>query len=124
MNKISFFAALALASLSLAACSSIRVVQKTPQGGVVALQGDREEAMQKAVTYMQSQCPTGYQIVEEGEAVIGQDIQTETTQNRSRWGNSQSTRGSTTDKREWRVTYACKDASGKQGALRSYSVAF
>lgn len=106
-------------------CSSIRVVQRTPAGGVVALVGDREGATEKAQEYMRSQCPKGFDVVEEGEAVVGQDIQTESRESRGFLGPQTSTRGSTTDKREWRIKYACKGEGGaKQGSIRELVVRY
>lgn len=103
----SFFA---VSLMALNGCAAIRVVQRTPTGGVVALEGDQEKAHEKAAEYMASQCPEGYQIVEEGEAVIG----TQTTEQSRRervWGVPvKETRSETTDKREWRVKYQCNSA--------------
>lgn len=59
-------AALTLAAVT--ACgSSIRVVQKTSVGGVVALAGPREAARKKAVEFMLTQCPAGYDVLEDRE---------------------------------------------------------
>ncbi len=99
-----------LASLSLlTACSSIRVVQKTKEGGVLALKGPRDSAHEKAEEYMLSRCPEGYDVLEEGEAVVGQDTSVRTEQ--TRYGTSTST-AQTRDVREWRIVYRCTtDAS-------------
>jgi len=106
--------ALIAAAASLSGCSGIRVVKASKAGGEIALLGNREEAMTKASMEMNRMCgPAGFEIVEEGEAVIG-------TQSTS---NGQSTAGQTffgaptvrtsgtTDtvqKTEWRVKYTCK----------------
>jgi hypothetical protein len=57
----------------LAACAggSMRVVQETPSGGTVAVQGDGRE---KAEQYMGSQCPLGYDIL--GESRTTEDQRT------------------------------------------------
>ncbi len=89
---LSFVAASALATLT--GCSSIRVVQKTPAGGTVALEGAEGGAREKADEYMRSQCPAGYEIVEEGEAVV-------------------------TDTREWHITFKCRGA-GNVGMYQLY----
>src|SRR5689334_21653007 len=63
---------------ALTGCGSIRVVQKTPTGGVVALLGSQDKAREKAAEYMSAQCPEGYRIVEESEAVVGTETTAET----------------------------------------------
>lgn len=93
--------------LSLATgCSGIRVVQKTRDGGVVALQGQESGAREKADEYMRSQCPAGYEIVEEGEAVVGSD----TTVRQRQTFIGPVTTAQSEDRREWRLTYKCKGA--------------
>jgi hypothetical protein len=107
-----------LAMFSIA-CSGIRVVQRTQHGGVVALEGSRDGATEKAMQYMSTHCPKGYDIVEEGEAVVGQDFQSSSRPVRGLFGPATATSGSSTDKREWRIKYACKDAPAAQGSLGS-----
>ena len=51
-------------------CSSIQVVQETPRGGVVGLEGPSEGARAKAEEHMRTRCPFGYRIVDEQEARI------------------------------------------------------
>jgi hypothetical protein len=99
-NGLAILAAAAL----LTACSSYRVVKITPNGGEVALQGSPDGAREKAAEYMSSRCPQGYDIVEEGEAVVGQDLQART--GTGLFGPT--TYGSTSDRREWRIRYQCK----------------
>jgi hypothetical protein len=93
-----------LCAALVAGCSSYRVVKITPNGGEVALQGSQESAREKAAEYMSSRCPQGYDIVEEGEAVVGQDLQARTGP--GLFGAT--TYGSTSDRREWRIRYQCK----------------
>lgn len=100
-------------------CSSIRVVKKTPDGGVVALQGDPDGAREKAENYMQSQCASGYDIVEEGEAVVGSE--TETRRNRGGIFGPTVT-SSSTDRSEWRITFKCRGENA--GAPRSVIIRF
>lgn len=45
------------AVLALAACGTARIVQKTPQGGVIELQGDHGKAMEQANEEMAAACP-------------------------------------------------------------------
>lgn len=101
----SIVAVTALATLS--GCSGIRVVQKTQTGGTVALQGAEGGAREKADEYMRSQCPAGYEVVEEGEAVVGSITSAQT--NRTIIGPVTTAR--TTDTREWRITYKCKGSA-------------
>ncbi len=118
-----------VALVSLAGCSSIRVVKTTPEGGVLALQGSQDGAREKAVAYMQEKCSSGYDVVEEGEAVIG-----ENTQGNASRGlfNSVNTSSTSTQKTEWRITFKCKggagassDTSGKtSGQLQTVVVRF
>jgi hypothetical protein len=95
--------------LGLAACGgTFRVVRQTPEGGVVALKGDRDDAHAKAEQFMASQCGGGgYAILEEGEAVIGETSHATGVY----WGAGVSTGNtSTTQKTEWRISYRCKSA--------------
>jgi hypothetical protein len=69
LGIIRSFAVLAFA-LSAAACSSIQVVDHTPQGGTVALEGAHDGAREKAEQYMRAQCPFGYRILDETERRI------------------------------------------------------
>jgi hypothetical protein len=114
--RVSFssFLALALASsFSLASigCGTYRVVKKTQNGGEVALEGVQSQAREKAEQYMASQCPTGYDIVEEGEAVVGSESTSETTGARTIFGQPAArTTTSSNDKREWRIQFKCRDA--------------
>jgi hypothetical protein len=98
-------------SLSLAACTfgNYRVVKKVPNGGEVALEGMRDEARQKAEGYMKEQCSSGYDVLEEGEAVVGQESSAQSRPGTTLLGTkSTNTNVSTTDKREWRIKYQCK----------------
>jgi hypothetical protein len=52
----------------------MRVVQETPTGGTVALQGTGDGPLEKAEQYMGAQCPYGYDIV--GEQRSPDDQQT------------------------------------------------
>jgi hypothetical protein len=90
-------------------CGGYRVVKKTPEGGIVALKGDQTEARQKADEYMTSTCGGPYDIVEEGEAVIGETNSSETRA--TSYGTMRST-GQSTQKTEWRLTYKCRGKGG------------
>lgn len=101
----------------LSGCSAIRVVRASKSGGEIALLGDREQAMEKARVEMANTCggPANYDIVEEGETVIGTHTTTsEQTEAGRTWTGAPATRTTaaqdTTQKTEWRVKYACKGA--------------
>jgi hypothetical protein len=107
--------------LTLAACGSARVIQRTQVGGVIELQGDRGKAMEQANQEMTAHCgPNNYTIIQEGEEVVGQDTfvreDTSSGQNTSRDGrrtHSGSTttgQASTRDATAWRVHYQCNNA--------------
>jgi hypothetical protein len=44
------------AVLAIAACGTARIVQKTPSGGVIELQGDHNKAMEQANEEMAAAC--------------------------------------------------------------------
>ena len=80
---------------------------------------------------MTGQCGGAYEIVEEGEAVIGETSSAESRA--TRYGTVQ-TQGSSTQKTEWRLTFRCKakaptpTAQGTEpqrtAELHSYTVRF
>ena len=122
------------ATAALAGCSTYRVVRVTPHGGEVALVGSPDGAREKAQGYMAAQCPTGFDILEEGEAVIGEESTAQTTRGHMFGVPTKTTTESTTEKREWRIKYQCKDApaaspvadgaGAKQGAIHELVVRF
>ena len=106
-------------------CSSIRVVQRTPNGGTVALHGPEDGAREKADEYMRAQCSmsgfAGYEIVEEGEAVVG----SETTSRTQMETIGPVTTARTSDTREWRIAYRCATTnSARVGEVQSVRVLF
>jgi len=116
-----------LTSLALFACSgTYRVVKKTQSGGEVALVGPQESAREKADEYMRSQCPTGFDIVEEGEAVVGSTTTARTTDNgKNIFGQKTATTSAdSTDKREWRIKYQCKNAAPAEARVRELVILF
>jgi hypothetical protein len=95
--------------LALAGCGaagSFRVVEKTTGGGVVALPSAQDMGREKAEQYMKSQCPTGYDVQKEAEAVIGSDT-TQGTQKAS-FFSAPTAATTTTQKTEWRIEFKCK----------------
>jgi uncharacterized protein YceK len=80
--------AVLFASFVLGGCGSYRVLSESKVGGTVALEGSHDGARAKAEQYMRTQCPAGYEIVEEGDAASPSEEHS----------------------REWRVAYACAGA--------------
>ena len=95
-----------------AACGAARTVNRNQYGGTIALEGDRNKAMERAHQQMTAHCgPNNYTIVSEGETVIGQDsaASSETVQHKD--GTvTQEAGQSTRDATEWRVVYQCGNA--------------
>jgi len=54
-----------------AGCGSARYVTKTPTGGTLLLEGDRDRAMSQAQRMMVTHCAGDYTIVKPGELVVG-----------------------------------------------------
>jgi hypothetical protein len=90
-------------------CGNYRVVKKSQEGGIVALVGDQNEARKKADDYMTGTCGGPYDIVEEGEAVVGE---TNTAESRPTGYGTTRTTGQSTQKTEWRLTYKCRGKGG------------
>ncbi|MBX3211122.1 MAG: hypothetical protein KF850_03750 [Labilithrix sp.] len=86
--------ALALVALFMGGCGSYRVLSEAKSGGTVALEGAHDGARSKAERYMRAQCPGGFEIVEEGDAI-----------------------GSDGASREWRISYVCTGASAPRTAI-------
>jgi len=118
MKKLTLLVVLGGAALMMTGCSGIRVVRASKAGGEIALIGDREAAMEKAREEMARVCggPGNYEVVEEGEAVVGSvtDESGNATAGRGIFGNPTvrtNSHSETTQKTEWRVKYACKGAT-------------
>ncbi len=106
------------ALMTLAACGSARVIQRTQTGGVFELQGDRGKAMESANQQMAGHCgPNNFTVTQEGEEAIGTDTIAQENQasdtKTSRSGRRQSTDTTTTQTQStrtataWRVHYVC-----------------
>ena len=97
-----------LLCLALAACGHARLVSRTPSGGVFALEGDRNKAMEDAQGQMAAHCRGPYSIVSEGERVVGTDSAQKNETYVSDDGTVVNQGGqSTRDATEWRVEYQC-----------------
>ena len=87
-----------LAAMLLAACGTARYVNRTQYGGVIALEGDRNKAMENAHQQMASHCGPGqYTIIREGETVVGQDQVARSDTYQEEDGESQVASSSTRD---------------------------
>jgi hypothetical protein len=98
--------------------SSFRVVEKSAGSGVVAIPTAQDSAREQAEAYMKAQCPAGYDVQKEAEAVIGETTKGKQQANFFGGVNSSST---TTQKTEWRIEYKCKDAAGAPPAAPAAS---
>ncbi|MBX3260407.1 MAG: hypothetical protein KIS78_03600 [Labilithrix sp.] len=85
---------LSVFALFAGGCGSYRVLSEAKTGGTVALEGAHDGARSKAESYMRAQCPDGFEVVEEGDAI-----------------------GSDGASREWRISYVCTGASAPRTAL-------
>ncbi|HSN30834.1 MAG TPA: hypothetical protein VLT45_31315 [Kofleriaceae bacterium] len=114
--------------MALAACGSARLIQQTPQGGVLELQGDRGKAMEDAQNQMAAQCgPNNYTIVQQGEEAIGTDTYSrqdssavdQTSRSGRTTTSDQTSQGmqSTRTAVAWRVHYQCNGAMPAAGQM-------
>jgi hypothetical protein len=90
--------------------TSARLVQTTPDGGIVAIpkndNGWPYRYRETAEKLMAEKCPNGYEIVGEGEVVVGKR-NTIGANNTMPSGSPIGTPG-TQDKTEWRITFRAK----------------
>ena len=108
--------------LILAGCGTARHVKVRPgKGGEVAIPyANSEKSREKAVALMTQTCNGAYEIVGEGEEVIGETTTTQaktgTTKaygyNKHRYKNGEvqatTAQSDTTQKTEWRIKYKCR----------------
>ena len=122
MVRIARFVSLADAALSLAACSSARIVHDTRTGGTVALRGPDGGAHEKAAALMSRKCPSGYSVVEQGEVPYGETTWASTSYQQGRRGSGQAfTQSNTTQQTEWQIVFQC---NGTQAGVAPYVVRF
>lgn len=96
--------------VGLVACGHARLIQRTPEGGTLALAGpDRGKALEDAHRRMAEHCGAGnYVVVREGETVIGQDLVSSSTTKRNKDGSVAESSGSKVRNAvEWRLEYRC-----------------
>jgi hypothetical protein len=110
------------AVMTLAACGSARVLQRTQTGGVIELQGDRGKAMEQANQEMSAHCgPNNFTITQEGEEAIGTDTvaqENQSTDSKTSKNGRRSASDTTTTQTQstrtataWRVHYNCGGAA-------------
>ncbi|AKT40751.1 hypothetical protein [Chondromyces crocatus] len=109
--------AASLASLFATACyiphpsASARLVRRSKAGGEFALQGHRDYAMIHGEKLMSETCggPGTFEIVEEGEEVVGVNSSSSSSSvtSRSRRVSYEDTDSASRDVVEWRVKFAC-----------------
>ncbi len=100
-----------LLALVLAACGSARIIQMTPAGGIIELQGDRSKAMEQATSDMNAKCgPSNFTIVQEGEEPVG--TQTVQQDQPNPGSGAPTTTSSTSNVMAWRIHFQCNGAIG------------
>lgn len=97
--------------------SHARVVKRQHGvGGIIAVPQGMDggaNARREAENYMRQNCPGSYDIVEEGEVVVGQQGSQRTDSHKdrdifNRKISSSQTQSQSVDITEWRMTYKCK----------------
>ena len=103
-------------------CGFVREVKRTQTGGEIAIRGRTDSTEKEAADLMHARCNGAYDIIEEGEVVVGQQTITSSQgqgtvvqHNRSSnqvtqlntYNHGTSTTQNTT---EWRILYQCKAA--------------
>ena len=104
---------LGVALVAMAGCGAARLITRDQYGGVIALDGDRQKAMEDASKMMAANCGGPYTIVSEGEQVVGSDT-THTDQTYTPKDGKVVNQGgeSTRNVTEWRVRYQCGAGQG------------
>jgi len=104
--------------VTLAACGSARLIQRTPTSGILELDGDRGKAMEQANQQMALHCgQNNFTIMQEGEEAVGTDTYVREDQasdtKTSNGGRKTATDTATTTQQStrtatvWRVHYQC-----------------
>ena len=105
----------ALVALNACITGYAELVRRDQTGGVLALKGDRQTAMQDAQSQMQAHCGGPYTVVSEENAVVGEQTQSQAGGSTHQYGNSNYSSGSsasqTTAVTEYRITYQCGAAA-------------
>lgn len=117
-----------IGALIISGCATARVVTKYPnKGGVIAIPSEGDSKSRgKAEEIMRANCGSaGFEVLEEGEAVVGSKATTESkmtselvstkkskilgvTFTHSTGGDNTSSTTTTQQETEWRLTYSCR----------------
>ncbi len=97
MSRFHLSALLAANALFSVGCGGARVVHLSETGGVIALEGDRNKAVEQAHQIMADHCAGPYKVLEEGEQVGDAE----------EGGPVDESVESTSDGSEWRMRYVC-----------------
>jgi len=91
------------------------LVRRDQTGGILALKGDRQAAMEDAQQQMQAHCGGPYTVVSEENTVVGEQTAASAGGSQRQYGNAQYQSGSsysqTTAVTEYRITYQCGAAA-------------
>ena len=99
---------LGIALVAFAGCGTARLISRDQYGGVIALDGDRNKAMEDGNRLMTDNCRGPYTVVSEGEEVIGTDTAHRDDTYVTKDGRVVNKGGeSTRQATEWRVKYQC-----------------
>jgi hypothetical protein len=91
------------------------MVKRDKTGGVFALKGDRNKAMEDAKNQMSANCPGGYQIVGEEMAKVGEKTEGAEDTHFKKKGSEKTSESMTSEVKEYRITYECSGAAGGGG---------
>jgi hypothetical protein len=83
------------------------MVRRDQNGGVLALRGLRDRAMEDANRQMALHCGGAYTIVAEENAVVGQQTTASAHTQYGEWSDTKTARAVTSEVTEYRITYAC-----------------
>jgi hypothetical protein len=110
MNKV--MGVWMVAALAATGCMGhAELVKRDQGGGILALKGDREKAMADAKGQMAANCPSGYEIVGEEMAKVGEATESKEDAAFEKKSASKSTSSVTQDVKEYRITYKCNSSS-------------
>jgi len=111
MSRFHVLALLAATAMFSVGCGGARVVHRSQEGGVIALEGDRNKAVERAHQLMDDHCGGPYKVLEEGENLDdteGGEIVEEGVESAS-------------DAAEWRMRYMCGNGPPAPAAERAGS---
>src|SRR5687767_1323912 len=106
--------AAAIAVLAMGGCFMIQgraeMVKRNKEGGVLALKGDRDKAMEDAKVQMASNCPSGFEITGEEMAKVGEKTEGVEDTQYDKGSHEKSSESVKSDVQEYRITYECQSA--------------